>query len=76
MARLVILIGIVLVVVGLIWNFFPRAINWFGNLPGDIKIQNENSSVFIPFTSMILLSIGFSVVLNLAGWVMRVVGKG
>ena len=76
MARLVIIIGLVLVAVGLIWNFFPRAINWFGNLPGDIKIQNENSSVFIPFTSMILLSVGFSLVLNLVGWVMRLMREG
>ncbi len=75
MARLIILIGILLVILGLVWNYFPKAITWFGNLPGDIKIQNENSRVFIPFTSMIVVSIGLSIslsiVLNLASWVMR-----
>ncbi len=71
MARLIILIGILLVILGLVWNYFPKAITWFGNLPGDIKIQNENSRVFIPFTSMIVVSISLSIVLNLASWVMR-----
>lgn len=75
MARLIISIGILLVIIGLIWNYFPRAISWFGNLPGDIKIRNENSSVFIPFTSMIIVSIGLSVLLNLASWAMRFFSK-
>ena len=75
MARLIIAVGILLVIFGLVWNYFPKAISWFGNLPGDIKIRNENSSVFIPITSMILVSIGLSLLLNLANWAMRFFSK-
>ncbi|GAB4472818.1 MAG: hypothetical protein Kow0088_07700 [Anaerolineales bacterium] len=36
-----------------------------GRLPGDIRIQGENFSCFIPIASSILLSILLTVILNL-----------
>ena len=48
-------IGVGIVLIGIAYKF--GLLGWFGNLPGDIKYQNENTSVFIPFTSMILISI-------------------
>lgn len=60
-------IGLVVASLGLIILYFKNAFSWFGNLPGDIKIQKENSSFFFPITSMLLLSL----ILNLLIWFIR-----
>ncbi|WP_296936269.1 DUF2905 domain-containing protein [uncultured Marinobacter sp.] len=65
MARWFVIAGIILIVVGAILHFAPGVLNWFGKLPGDINIQSEGSRVFIPITSMIILSIVLTIVLNL-----------
>jgi hypothetical protein len=41
---------------------------WFGNLPGDIRIESENTSVFIPITSMIVVSVGLTLLINAVRW--------
>lgn len=65
MARWFIIAGIILVVIGLILWFAPSLVNWFGKLPGDIRIEKENSKVFIPITSMLLISIILTIIVNL-----------
>jgi len=59
------IIGAVLMSVGVIFHFAPWLISWFGKLPGDIRIQNENSVVFIPITSMVVISLLLSLLVNL-----------
>jgi len=51
--------------VGVIFHFAPWLIIWFGKLSGDIRIQNENSVVFIPITSMVVISLLLSLLVNL-----------
>ena len=68
MARWFIIGGIILVVIGLILHFAPGVFSWFGKLPGDIRIENENSRVYIPITSMILVSIALTILVNLIKW--------
>ncbi len=63
--KLLILFGLMLVVAGLIVNYAPWLFNWFGKLPGDINIRDEKRAIFIPITSMLLLSIIISIILNL-----------
>lgn len=58
---LVVALGIAAVVVGLL--IASGALNWFGRLPGDIRIEGTRVHVFIPITSMILLSVAISVAL-------------
>ncbi len=65
MARWFIIGGIILIGIGLILYFAPVLINWFGKLPGDIRIEKENSKVFIPITSMIIVSIVLTIIINL-----------
>ncbi len=65
MARWLVIAGLVLVVLGAILHFAPGLLNWFGKLPGDINIRSENSRVFIPITSMIIISVLLTIVLNL-----------
>jgi len=71
MARLLIALGLGLVIVGLVWLLFPRALAWFGHLPGDIRVQREGFSLFVPITSMLVLSGVLSLLLNLLAWLMR-----
>lgn len=65
MYKILIAIGILLILAGLILKFAPSLINWFGNLPGDIKYENGNTKVFFPIASMLLISVVISIVLRL-----------
>jgi Protein of unknown function (DUF2905) len=63
--KLLAAIGVILLVIGLIINYAPWLINWFGKLPGDIRIEDENKWVFIPITSMLIVSIILTIIINL-----------
>ncbi|MEE9344067.1 MAG: DUF2905 domain-containing protein [Methylococcales bacterium] len=63
--KVFIIIGIGLLVLGLVINFAPWLINWFGKLPGDIRIKKENSLFFFPITSMIVISIALTLIINI-----------
>jgi membrane protein implicated in regulation of membrane protease activity len=63
--KLLIWLGVGLSVLGLLMIYAPGLVNWFGKLPGDIRIQNENSSIFIPLTSMFVVSAILTVIVNL-----------
>ena len=65
MSRWFVIAGIILIVVGAILHFAPGVLNWFGKLPGDINIRSEGSRVFVPITSMIIVSVVLTIVLNL-----------
>ena len=64
LGRLLIVAGVVLAVVGVLLVVFPR-LPFLGNLPGDIRIENENVRIFVPIGTMIVLSIVATIVLNL-----------
>jgi hypothetical protein len=63
--KLLITIGLILVALGLVISYAPWLVNWFGKLPGDIRIEDENKSLFIPITSSIAISIILSIIANL-----------
>jgi len=63
--KILIVTGSCILITGLAITFAPWLINWFGRLPGDIHIKNEHSTVFIPITSMIILSLLLSLLVNL-----------
>jgi hypothetical protein len=65
MGKWIIIAGIILIVIGAIINYAPWMLNWFGHLPGDIRIENERTKIFIPITSMILISIILTILINL-----------
>ena len=64
MGKIIIYIGCFLIFLGFLIHYFGDYLKWFGNLPGDIKIVNKNINIFIPFTSMILVSILLTVIIN------------
>ncbi|NOV30210.1 DUF2905 domain-containing protein [Methylomonas sp. ZR1] len=63
--KALIIIGSAILVLGLILNYAPWLVNWFGKLPGDIRIQSKTSFVFIPITSMIVASVLITLLANL-----------
>ncbi|MDO9139846.1 MAG: DUF2905 domain-containing protein [Methylobacter sp.] len=63
--KLLLTIGIILVLIGLVVSYAPWLINWFGKLPGDIRIENEQRFIFIPMTSMLIASIILTLIINL-----------
>jgi Protein of unknown function (DUF2905) len=63
--RLLIIVGVVLVAVGFLWPFLGRI--GLGRLPGDIVIEREGFSLYIPITTCLLIS----AVLTLGFWLFR-----
>lgn len=62
---LLVLVGLALVVVGLL--AYSGALSWFGRLPGDLRWEGEHTRVYVPLTSMLLIS----VVLSLIAFLLR-----
>lgn len=62
--KYIILAGLAIVVIGLIVFFFGNAFKWMGRLPGDIRIEGKNSKVFFPITTMIVISIVLTILIN------------
>jgi hypothetical protein len=56
--------GALLLVIGALLHFAPWSLNWFGKLPGDIRIETEQGKIFIPITSMLIISVVLSLLLN------------
>jgi H+/Cl- antiporter ClcA len=65
MGRWLVVAGIVLVVIGLAVTWAPWLVSWFGRLPGDIRIEGENGRIYVPITSMIVVSLVLTLVVNL-----------
>lgn len=65
MGRWFLLAGLFFVAVGLILSFAPGVFSWFGRLPGDIRLEDERGSLFIPITSMIVVSLILTLIVNL-----------
>jgi len=57
-----IVVGVVIAVTGIVMVTGPR-IPLIGHLPGDIVIQRENVTIYIPLGTMLLVSVIVSVVL-------------
>jgi hypothetical protein len=62
---LLITLGIGFIIVGLL--VWAGGFGWFGRLPGDIRIERDTMRIYIPFASMIVISI----VLNLVFYLVR-----
>ncbi|WP_428821073.1 DUF2905 domain-containing protein [Microbulbifer sp. MCCC 1A16149] len=65
MARWLIVAGILLTGIGLTLHYAPWLLNWFGRLPGDIRIESGRSRFYFPITTMIIVSVVLSILLSL-----------
>lgn len=57
-------VGAVLLVVGLLAR--SGALAWFGRLPGDLRWEGEHGGVYVPITTMLIVS----AVLTLISWLL------
>ncbi len=65
LGRWLIVAGLALLIAGAVVLLGGRFFPWLGRLPGDIRIEGEHTRVFIPITTMILLSVVGTIVLNI-----------
>ena len=62
--KMLLYIGILLVVVGGFFMLMAK-IPWFGRLPGDFIYRREGMTLFLPITTMFLVSLVLTILLNL-----------
>ena len=63
LAKILVVAGIVLVVAGLLVGVGDRL--GLGRLPGDLRFGSDNVRVYVPVTTMILVSVVLTIVVNL-----------
>lgn len=54
--RIIIILGVILIALGVLLPYVAR-LDFFGKLPGDIKIERENFSFYFPVATCIVLSV-------------------
>ena len=65
MSRLLVVLGTVLIVIGLLWPWVRRLPLF--HLPGDIVIDHPHFKLFLPITTMLIVSL----VLSVLAWIFR-----
>ncbi len=68
---IIMLVGLALVAIGALVRYAPGLFTWFGHLPGDLDIETENGRIFVPITSMIVVSLVLTGIVNLVGLFFR-----
>jgi hypothetical protein len=64
-SKALIVLGLAIAAIGFALRYAPWLVNWFGRLPGDIDITRDGGRIFIPITSMIIVSVVLTIVVNL-----------
>jgi hypothetical protein len=72
LARFLLISGVILIIASGVAYLLGRINLPLGHLPGDIRIQTENMTCFIPLVSMIVISVVLTVILNV---VIRLMNK-
>jgi hypothetical protein len=57
--------GFLIVVAGLVIYFFHDKLHWLGRLPGDIRVERKDFRFYFPITTMILISLLITLILNI-----------
>jgi hypothetical protein len=63
--KYIMFIGALIVIGGLLIYFFHDRLHWIGRLPGDIRVEKENFRFYFPLTTMILISLVVTVIVNI-----------
>jgi len=64
--RALVIIGVFITVLGTVMLLTPR-VPWLGHLPGDVVIHRDDLTIYIPITTMLLVSVVLSVVISVLG---------
>ena len=65
MQKVLIIVGLAILLIGLAWPWLGSLP--FGRLPGDIVIRRDNFTFYLPITTMIVFSLGLSLLI----WILR-----
>ena len=60
MGKMLVVLGVVLIIIGLIWQFI-------GKLPGDIVVKKGNTTFYFPIVTSIVVSIILSLIFYVMG---------
>ncbi len=63
LGKILLIFGGVIIVVGLLF-IFAQHIPFFGKLPGDIFIKNDNFSFYFPIVTFLIVSIVLTIIIN------------
>ena len=55
-ARMMMIGGGIIILIGLTLYFVGGYFKWFGKLPGDIRVEKPGFTFYAPITSMLILS--------------------
>jgi hypothetical protein len=62
MGKILLIVGLGISAVGLVLWFAAEKFQWFGRLPGDIRIEKPSYNLYVPWVSMLLISMVFSII--------------
>jgi hypothetical protein len=61
----IMIVGAFILLAGIIIYFFHDKLHWIGRLPGDVRVERENFRFYFPITTMILLSLLLSLIMQI-----------
>jgi hypothetical protein len=61
LGKILILTGVAIIILGVVILFIDK-VPLLGKLPGDIVVRKKNFTLYFPLATMILLSVGLSVI--------------
>ncbi|NQU17521.1 MAG: DUF2905 domain-containing protein [Candidatus Saganbacteria bacterium] len=64
LGKLLVYIGIVIVLIGGFFMLLAK-LPWIGKLPGDLVVERQGLKIYIPLTTMIIMSIFLTIFFNL-----------
>jgi hypothetical protein len=64
LGKMLLYIGIILMLIGGFFLIMAK-LPWFGRLPGDFVYQREGLTIILPITTMLLVSLVLTIILNL-----------
>ena len=63
MQKILIILGIIILAVGILYPYIKKI--GLGQLPGDLVFKSENSTLFFPIVSCIVISVVLTILFNL-----------
>ena len=63
MQKMLIILGIIILAVGILYPYIKKI--GLGQLPGDLVFKSENSTLFFPIVTCIIISVGLTILFNL-----------
>ena len=63
MQKILIILGIIILAIGILYPYIKKI--GLGQLPGDLVFKSENSTLFFPIVSCIIVSVVLTILFNL-----------